>query len=151
MANAHLVVQSLANALGKCQLVVDRFKRGNKATFSPPKNRENMRVRKNYQGQNTPLPQLLPSPASPRPEGGPERLSKAAGRWGFIQLFSGGSNEFILPRQNIKQLLGKQMLGFGFRGREEGRPWAGEGKIQVPLQVAPRTFSGSAQPESLSR
>lgn len=76
---------------------------------------------------------------------------KGRGHRGFIQLFSGGSNEFILPQQNIKQLLGKQMLGFGFRRREEGRPQASKRRIQVPLQAAPKTFLGSAQPEPLSR
>lgn len=53
--------------------------------------------------------------------GGSGAALKGRGRRGFIQLFSGGSNEFILPQQNIKQLLGKQMLGFGFRVSEGGR------------------------------
>lgn len=76
---------------------------------------------------------------------------KGRGRRGLIRLFSGGSDEFILLPQNIKQLLGKQMLRFGFRRREDGRPQTSKGRIQVPLQAAPKTFLDSAQPEPLPR
>lgn len=85
-----------------------------------------------------------PAPAAvvaslPQPKGGVWSCSERPRAPGFTQLFSGGSSEFILLRRNIKQLLGKQMLAFGFRGRAGGRPQAGQGRMEVPLQTALKT------------